>query len=159
MAGRSHPADQWHQAVEGLRDHRHRVPLGHAGSVVRAPDALGRPGLRSVGLLYFVSILPLSYFFYYFHPWDRMSQLFWVLLFLCVKTGRTSAFAVALAASMLVKFDTVLVPRSMAGRRDAIVFPAGLAANGGAFAVSFSVLGVLVLQFPDAPRVRATPLT
>jgi len=63
-----------------------------------------------VGMLYFVSVLPLTYLFYFFHPWDRMSQCLWILIFLCIKRGWFTGLAVTLAASMVVKYDTVPVP-------------------------------------------------
>jgi hypothetical protein len=63
-----------------------------------------------VGMLYFISLLPLTYLFYFFHPWDRMSQCLWVFMFLCIKREWFAGLALTLAASMVVKYDTVPVP-------------------------------------------------
>jgi len=63
-----------------------------------------------VGVLYFISVLPLTYFFYFFHPWDRVSQCLWILIFLCIKREWFVGLAAALAASMVVKYDTLPVP-------------------------------------------------
>lgn len=102
-----------------------------------------------VGLLYFVSILPLTYLFYYFHPWDRMSQFFWVLLFLFVKTARMSAFVLALAGSMLTKYDTVLAPALywLANVTRSSFWGVSLRATL-LFGLSFAILGGLAMTFP-----------
>jgi hypothetical protein len=63
-----------------------------------------------VGVLYFIAVLPLTYLFYFFHPWDRVSQALWILMFLFIKRGQLPGLALALAASMIVKYDSVPVP-------------------------------------------------
>ena len=63
-----------------------------------------------IGVSYFISVLPLTYLFYFFHPWDRVSQCLWILIFLCIKREWFAGLAVTLAASMAVKYDTVPVP-------------------------------------------------
>ena len=103
-----------------------------------------------VGLLYFVSILPLTYLFYYFHPWDRMSQFFWVLLFLFVKTGRMGGFVLVLAGSMLTKYDTVLAPALywLANVTRSSFWRASLRATL-LFVLSFAILAGLAMTFPN----------
>jgi hypothetical protein len=63
-----------------------------------------------VGVFYLISVLPLSYLFFFFHPWDRLSQVGWILLLLCIKRQWFTGLVLVLAATMLVKFDTVVVP-------------------------------------------------
>jgi hypothetical protein len=107
-----------------------------------------------LGLLYFISVLPLTYIFYYFHPWDRPSQALWVLLLLCVKKQWKGRFAAVLALSMFVKYDTVLAPLLYwlgSVRRDrvkqATIFAAVM------FAMSFGILYFLVARFPEGASV------
>jgi hypothetical protein len=107
-----------------------------------------------LGLLYFISVLPLTYIFYYFHPWDRPSQALWVLLLLCVKKQWKGRFATVLAVSMFVKYDTVLAPMLYwlgSVRRDrvkqATIFAAVM------FAMSFGILYFLVATFPQGASV------
>lgn len=63
-----------------------------------------------VGILYFAAILPLTYFFSYFHPWDRVSLACWIALLMLLRSGRLIAFAVLLAITITVKFDVILLP-------------------------------------------------
>jgi hypothetical protein len=63
-----------------------------------------------LGLLYYISILPLTYFFYFFHPWDRVSQCLWIVLLICIRRNRYALLAATLALSMIVKYDTAFVP-------------------------------------------------
>lgn len=107
-----------------------------------------------VGLLYFISVLPLTYMFYYFHPWDRPSQALWILLLLCVKRQWRGRFAAVVAVSMFVKYDTVLAPLLYwlgSVRRDkvkqATIFAAVM------FAISFGILYFLVASFPQGASV------
>ena len=63
-----------------------------------------------VGLLYVAAILPLTYFFAYFHPWDRLSLACWIALLILLRAKRLLAFTVLLAISMTIKHDVVLLP-------------------------------------------------
>jgi hypothetical protein len=63
-----------------------------------------------IGLLYFAAVLPLSYFLHYFHPYDRMHLALWILLLYLIRERRTVVFGVVLAISIVVKFDTILLP-------------------------------------------------
>lgn len=64
----------------------------------------------ALGLLYLVSILPLTYFLHYFHPWDRLSLALWIVIGLNIKRDRPLAVAFAIAVAMLVKYDVVVAP-------------------------------------------------
>lgn len=63
-----------------------------------------------VGVLYFSSFLPLTYHFQLFHPWDRIQLAGWILLLWLIYTRSFFALAVVLILSILIKFDTVLLP-------------------------------------------------
>jgi len=69
-----------------------------------------KPSFALVGLLYVAAILPLTYFYGYFHPWDRASLVCWVALLMLLRRERLVAFAVLLAVSIPIKYDTILLP-------------------------------------------------
>jgi len=68
------------------------------------------PAFALFGLLYFCLVLPLTYALHVFHPWDRLSVLFWIALLCCLRTDRLGAFAALLVAGILVKYDLVPLP-------------------------------------------------
>jgi hypothetical protein len=68
------------------------------------------PAYAVVGTLYLGAILPLSFLFTYFHPWDRLSLLCWVALLILLRAQRLVAFAALLAVSITVKYDTLPLP-------------------------------------------------
>lgn len=69
------------------------------------------PGIYGLlGVLYFCAVLPLTYFFQLFHPWDRLQLAIWIGLLYLVAQRKFNVLAWGLVASMLVKFDTVLLP-------------------------------------------------
>lgn len=63
-----------------------------------------------LGVVYVGSILPLTYLFTLFHPWDRLSLLSWVVLLMLVRSRRILSLGVALALSVTIKYDVVLLP-------------------------------------------------
>ena len=63
-----------------------------------------------VGLLYVASVLPLTYLFVLFHPWDRLSLLSWVALLMLVRSRRIFSLGIVLALSVTIKYDVVLLP-------------------------------------------------
>lgn len=63
-----------------------------------------------IGLLYFCSMLPLSYFMHLFQPWDRAQLAMWIALLYLVRVRKPVLLGAVLAVSMIVKFDTILVP-------------------------------------------------
>ncbi|MFT7774333.1 hypothetical protein [Roseateles sp.] len=63
-----------------------------------------------VGVLYFSAVLPLTYFFQLFHPWDRLQLFLWIVLLGLIADRRFGLLAVGLVLSVIVKFDTVLLP-------------------------------------------------
>jgi len=64
----------------------------------------------ALGVVYVGSVLPLTYLFVLFHPWDRLSLLSWVVLFMLVRSRQTFMLGVALALSVSIKYDAVLLP-------------------------------------------------
>ena len=102
-----------------------------------------------VGVLYFIAILPLTYLFYFFHPWDRLSQCLWILIFLCIKREWLGGLAMTLAASMVVKYDTVPVPAIywLANVTRATLVPVTLRALGLSV-LAIGILMGLVALFP-----------
>lgn len=110
-----------------------------------------------VGLLYFISVLPLTYLFYFFHPWDRLSQCLWILIFLCIKREWFTGLAVTLAASMVVKYDTVPVPAIywLANVTRATLVPVTLRALGLSL-MAVAILIGLVALFPAGAAAAPT---
>lgn len=63
-----------------------------------------------LGVLYFCAILPLTYFFQLFHPWDRIQLAVWIGLLYLVASRRFLLLAIGLVFSIIIKFDTILIP-------------------------------------------------
>lgn len=63
-----------------------------------------------LGVLYFCAMLPLTYLFQLFHPWDRLQMVLWIGLLYLVAEGNFVVLIVCLFLSVLVKFDTILLP-------------------------------------------------
>ena len=61
-------------------------------------------------LLYFGSVLPLTYLFHYFHPWDRPALAVWLAALICTHQRRWALLAGVLAVGMLVKYDIIIFP-------------------------------------------------
>lgn len=68
------------------------------------------PSWSMVGLLFYTAVLPLTYFFYLFHPWDRASLSLWLVLVLLLRANRIFLMAAVLALAVVVKYDVVLFP-------------------------------------------------
>lgn len=68
------------------------------------------PVYSLIGILYYACISVLTYYLFYFHPWDRMSQLFWIVLLIFLYNNRIIPFTVLLIITMTVKFDVILLP-------------------------------------------------
>src|SRR5687768_1556677 len=63
-----------------------------------------------IGTLYFIGVLPLTFFLQSYHPWDRLALVFWLLLLLALRAERMLIFAVLLPLSVAIKYDSVLLP-------------------------------------------------
>jgi hypothetical protein len=116
------------------------------------PDTYGL-----IGLLYFAAMLPLSYFLHYFHPYDRLQLALWILLLYLIRERRVVAFGIVLTMSMLVKFDTMLLPALYcAAHVNRDNWRRILTETAALFVIAFAVYAVLVALFPpgadDPPR-------
>jgi hypothetical protein len=96
-------------------------------------------------------VLPTTYHFFYFHPWDRVSGLVWLAALWGVRERRPFVLAFVLAVGMLVKFDLLFVPFLYAAatwgagsRRRTLLITAGLLAS------TFGVLALATSLRPDA---------
>jgi hypothetical protein len=109
-----------------------------------------------IGILFFCSILPLTYFLHYFHPWDRPSLLFWILLLYLLRENKIIAFAIVLAISITVKYDTVLLPGlyflHMISRKN---WRKTLLTTALLFAISLGIYFLLLHMFPADPSSEA----
>jgi hypothetical protein len=108
-------------------------------------------GWSLVGILYLAGVLPTTYHFFYFHPWDRVSELVWLGALWGVRERRPLVLALVLAFGMLVKFDLLFVPLLYAAatwgegtRRRTLLVTAGL------LAATFGVLALATSLRPDA---------
>ncbi len=63
-----------------------------------------------IGVLVFSLAAVMSYHLFYFHPWDRPSQLVWLLLLALIRDGRSWQLGLALAVAMTIKYDVVFAP-------------------------------------------------
>ena len=63
-----------------------------------------------IGTLYFMLVLPLTYFLVSYHPWDRLALVFWLLMLLALRAQHTLVFALLLPLSVAIKYDSVLLP-------------------------------------------------
>ncbi|MGE0707042.1 MAG: hypothetical protein AB7N76_02375 [Planctomycetota bacterium] len=63
-----------------------------------------------VGVLYLAAVLPTTYHYFYFHPWDRVSLLCWLAALALLRDRRPLALGLALAIGTLVKFDLLFLP-------------------------------------------------
>jgi len=63
-----------------------------------------------IGILMYGAMLPLTYLFHQFQPWDRPSIVLWILLLMLIRAGPIWVIAPVLAVSAGIKYDTVLLP-------------------------------------------------
>jgi len=67
------------------------------------PFALG-------SLLYWGTVLPLTYFNHRFHPWDKPSIAVWLLALICTLHQRWWALAAVLVVGVMTKYDILVFP-------------------------------------------------
>ena len=67
------------------------------------PFALG-------GLLYWGSILSLTYANHHFHPWDKPSIALWLLALICTRQRRWWSLAAVLVVGVITKYDILVFP-------------------------------------------------
>ena len=64
----------------------------------------------AIGLLYFIGLLPLTYQFFYYHPWDRISLVSWLVLLSMIRADRIVAAVLFIPIAVAFKFDVVVLP-------------------------------------------------
>jgi hypothetical protein len=67
-------------------------------------------GWALLGVFYLIAVLPLTYHFALFHPWDRLQLLIWIGLLWLVQNRALVALSALLMLSVLVKPDAIFVP-------------------------------------------------
>jgi hypothetical protein len=55
-------------------------------------------------------MLPLTFFNYYFHPWDRISVLLWTVSIWLIVRDRLVPASLIIVLAVLVKFDAIVLP-------------------------------------------------
>ena len=70
----------------------------------------GEVSLALGGLVFAGALLPLTYHFHYFHPWDRESLVLWLLSLILIRKRALLPLMFLLPLAVIVKFDILLVP-------------------------------------------------
>jgi hypothetical protein len=111
--------------------------------------------LALLGVLYVCAVLPLTYALHFFHPWDRLSLLSWIVALHLLRDRRLFWFALALVVDVVVKYDIVLLPGlywlafiTRANWRSVTLKTSAL------FAVSFGTFAVLRVLLPGGFEPR-----
>src|SRR6266705_262261 len=116
------------------------------------------PPLVMAGVLYFGSVLPLTYLFYYFHPEDKPSLLFWLASLLLLRTRRWLPLIPILVLGVMTKYDIVLLPilyfLAQASRSD---WKKPLAATAGLLACTLGTYAALRFSIPGGFEPRSIP--
>jgi len=63
-----------------------------------------------IAWLYLAAILPLTFAFHSYHPWDRPSFLAWLLAFWAAQRQHFWAFSLVSAVAVLIKYDAAVLP-------------------------------------------------
>ncbi len=64
----------------------------------------------TIGTLYMIGVLPLTYFLASYHPWDRLALVVWLMAILALRANRVLLFALLLPVGVAIKYDIVLLP-------------------------------------------------
>src|SRR5215510_326490 len=68
------------------------------------------PLLALVGLLYFAVAMTLSYHFHFFHPWDHLSLLCWLIGAMFFRDDRFVPLMFLIPIAVTVKWDIIVLP-------------------------------------------------
>jgi hypothetical protein len=66
-------------------------------------------GLALVGLLYLACLLPLTYAYHNYHPWDRISWFAWLLAIWSVRANRPWLLGLIIVLGITIKHDILAV--------------------------------------------------
>jgi hypothetical protein len=109
--------------------------------------------LSLVGVLYFGFASVLTYHLHYFHPWDRLSTLCWLIAIMLVRANRFWGLLALLPVGVSVKWDIAAVPGLYALAQTPIRWEKGRAARTVALAVTAgAVLIALNWALPGGGR-------
>jgi hypothetical protein len=64
----------------------------------------------ALACLYFAAVLPLTFAYHYYQPWDRASFVLWLLAIWCVRAQRFWQFSAFATVAVLIKYDAVILP-------------------------------------------------
>jgi hypothetical protein len=67
------------------------------------------PGVAFTGVMYFAWLLPLTYAYHNYHPWDRIGWFFWLLAIWSVRLNRPYVLGFIIALGITIKFDILAV--------------------------------------------------
>jgi hypothetical protein len=68
------------------------------------------PTLSLLAITFVAALLPLTFAFHYYHPWDRAGLLAWLLALFALRDQRWILFACAMLVAMLIKYDAIVLP-------------------------------------------------
>ncbi len=63
-----------------------------------------------IALLYIGTIFPLTYEFGYFHPWDRLGLLLWLVFIWAIREGKFGFSVPILILAVINKYDAIVLP-------------------------------------------------
>jgi len=102
-----------------------------------------------LAVLYLGCVLPMTYAFHYFHPWDRVSLLLWISVIWAIAADRVWVAAAFLSVAVVVKYDALALPGlylfAHATRRN---LPETLAKTGVLTACALAVFALLLHFIP-----------
>ena len=61
-------------------------------------------------MLFIGTILPVTFAFHYFHPWDRVSLFFWVATIWAIHLNRPALVVLLVMLGTAIKFDALVLP-------------------------------------------------
>jgi hypothetical protein len=64
----------------------------------------------ALACLYFAAILPLTFAFHFYHPYDRASLVAWLLGIWCARAQRFWEFSAVTILAVLIKYDAIVLP-------------------------------------------------
>jgi len=107
------------------------------------------PSWSLVGLLFYTAVLPHTYFFHHFHPWDRPSLFLWLVLIMLLRANRVVLIGAVLALAVVVKYDVLLFPGLYwLARVDRRNWRTVTATTAALFTLSFATYYGLRWEFP-----------
>jgi hypothetical protein len=108
------------------------------------------------GLLYWGSILPLTYIYHHFHPWDKPSIATWLLALICARNRWWWSLAGVLMVGVATKYDIIVFPLLVfQAYRKSDPLPVNVRRTALLFVVTFSTYLLLRWLVPDGFEPRS----